>query len=101
MSFGEDTTHASLIGQINEELEKGVRRVPIDGEGPQGLPEPHVRPDDKAQWDEVHGLWMDWDEQAQKWVPSPVQTASPTAAATAAPEAAADAAPSEEPPAEP
>jgi len=57
--------------------------VPVDGEGPVGLPEPHVRPDDKAQWDEVRGLWMDWDEHAQKWVPSPVQTAPPTAEAPA------------------
>ena len=78
---GEDASHASIIGHINDELYKGIRRVPVDGEGPEGLPEPHVRPDDKAQWDEVHGLWMDWDEDAQKWVPSPVQTPAPAAAA--------------------
>jgi len=83
---GEDSSHASLIGDLNDRLYKGIRRVPVDGEGPEGLPEPHERPDDKAQWDEVRGLWMDWDEQAQKWVPSPVRTPAPTPT-TAAPAA--------------
>ena len=94
MSFGEDVSHASLIGQINEDVTKGIRRVPVDGEGPEGLPEPHERPDEKAQWDEVHGLWMDWDEQAQKWVPSPGQAPPPAptadASASAAPVASED-----------
>jgi len=80
MSFGEDSSHISLIADMQGRVDKNVRRVPVDGEGPEGLPEPHERPDDKAQWDEVHGLWMDWDEDAQKWVPSPVQTPAPAAA---------------------
>jgi hypothetical protein len=71
--MAEDSSHPSLVGQINEDLMKGIRRVPVDGEGPAGLPEPHERPDDKAQWDEVHGRWVEWDEQAQQWVPSPGQ----------------------------
>ena len=83
MSFGEDVSHASLIGQINEDVTKGIRRVPVDGEGPEGLPEPHERPDDKAQWDEVRGCWVEWDEQAQKWVPAPDQAPPPATAVDA------------------
>jgi hypothetical protein len=88
MSVGEDSSHASIIAQINEDVVRGIRRVPEGGggaKGPEGLPEPHVRPDDKAQWDEVHGLWMDWDEQAQKWVPASVQTPAPATEAEPTP----------------
>jgi hypothetical protein len=89
--MAEDSSHASLIGQINEDVTKGIRRVPVQGEGPEGAPEPHDRPDDKAQWDEVNGRWIEWDEQAQAWVPAPDQ---PAPAGESAPEA------SQEPPAE-
>jgi hypothetical protein len=86
MSVGEDSSHASIIAQINEDVVKGARRVPVDGEGPIGVPEPHERPDENAQWDEVHGRWVDWDEKAQAWVPSPVP--SPPAPDAADPETA-------------
>jgi hypothetical protein len=96
MSVGEDSSHASLIGHINEELYDGVRRVPVHPDGPEGEPEPHDRPDDKAQWDEVNGRWIEWDAATQKWIPAPVQ-AAPPAAVDPAPAPAAQA---EEPPAE-
>ena len=28
-----------------------------------------MRPDDKAQWDEVHGCWIVWDDETEAWVP--------------------------------
>jgi hypothetical protein len=98
MSVGEDRSHASLIGHINEELYEGVRRVPVHGEGAEGKPEPHDRPDAHAQWDEVEGQWIEWDEATQKWIPAPDQTALPATAGSDTAPAAADEA--TEPPAE-
>jgi hypothetical protein len=37
--------------------------------GPVAIPEPPVRPDRKAQWDEVHGCWIHWDDDAGEWIP--------------------------------
>jgi hypothetical protein len=37
--------------------------------GPMAIPEPPVRPDPKAQWDEVHGCWIRWDPESERWVP--------------------------------
>ena len=31
------------------------------------LPEPDDRPDPRAQWDEVKGEWVVWDEDDQRW----------------------------------
>ena len=36
--------------------------------GPIAIPEPPVRPDRHAQWDEVHGCWIRWDAEAEAWV---------------------------------
>jgi hypothetical protein len=96
MSVGEDSSHASLIGQINEDLTKGDGRVPGHGEGPEGKPEPHDRPDNKAQWDEVNGRWIEWDAEAGKWIPAPERAPAPDAP-EAAPAATEEAT---EPPAE-
>ncbi len=38
-------------------------------EGPIAIPEPPVRPDPHAQWDEVHGCWIRWDDDQQAWMP--------------------------------
>jgi hypothetical protein len=37
--------------------------------GPVAIPEPPVRPDRKAQWDEVHGCWIRWDDDVGEWLP--------------------------------
>ncbi len=77
---GEDATHPGIIADISETLFRGIRRVPLEGEGPGGQPEPDDRPDNKAQWDEVNGRWIDWDVRAQKWAPAPDGAASLDAA---------------------
>jgi hypothetical protein len=92
MVAGEDSSHASLMGQINDEVTKGVRRVPLQGDdGPVGKPEPHERPDDRAQWDEVSGSWIEWDDAQQKWVPAPEPAGSTDAPEPAAGEVTASA----------
>ena len=40
-----------------------------EGDGPIGIPEPPVRPDPRAQWDEVHGCWIVWDRVTERWIP--------------------------------
>ena len=37
--------------------------------GPVAIPEPPIRPDRTAQWDEVHGCWIHWDDEAGEWIP--------------------------------
>jgi hypothetical protein len=37
--------------------------------GPVAIPEPPIRPDRKAQWDEVRGCWIRWDDEAGEWAP--------------------------------
>jgi hypothetical protein len=30
-------------------------------------PEPDERPTRRAQWDEIHGRWLEWDASANDW----------------------------------
>jgi hypothetical protein len=86
-----------MVGQMQEEERDYERHLHEQGaqaaEAPHTVAEPHDRPDDKAQWDEVNGRWIEWDPDAGKWVPSPDPSPAPAASA--------DPAPSADPPAPP
>jgi hypothetical protein len=32
------------------------------------IPQPHEKPDPRAQWDEAAGRWEIWNKQANAWV---------------------------------
>jgi hypothetical protein len=57
-----------LRNELDEELFDEMREEAQDA--PVGRPEPpqHVR---GAQWDEVRGCWIHWDDKLQEWVPVP------------------------------
>jgi hypothetical protein len=56
----------------------------------QVYPEPDERPTRRAQWDEIHGRWLEWDASANDWqVVEDVYGGEPQVAADA-PDAQAD-----------
>jgi hypothetical protein len=44
--------------RLDEDAAAGRSRV---------FPEPDERPTPRAQWDEVHGRWLEWDAAADDW----------------------------------
>ena len=79
---GDDIANISIVGNWQDEelrAEHEAHEHPGDGhvEGPPTIAEPHDRPDDKAQWDEVHGRWIEWDPATETWVPAPEQPPAP------------------------
>ncbi len=74
----EDQSHPTIISQINDDLNKSLRRVPGPPEGPEGKPEPLDRPDEHAQWDEVNGRWIEWDATTSTWVADGIATSTAT-----------------------
>lgn len=76
---------------------RSPREAVTDLPGPgaeHAVPEPATRPDEHAQWDEVHGAWVVWHPVLARWVPwedgvasCPAPDGAPTHHGTAAPAA--------------
>jgi hypothetical protein len=48
--------------------EREARLAAAAAEGRAGVfPEPDERPTPRAQWDEIHGRWMEWDDATDRW----------------------------------
>jgi hypothetical protein len=82
--LGEDAANISIVGrwqdeELKSEHEKHEHPGEEPVEGPPTIAEPHERPDDKAQWDEVHGRWIEWDPATETWIPAPDQAPPPAA----------------------
>jgi hypothetical protein len=58
------SAHSSIYESM---LDEEHRHRPTDDV--ERLPEPDEKPDPAAQWDEVHGVWMRWHEDEDRWVP--------------------------------
>ena len=72
---GSDSSHVSLIAQMQDDevREERHRRGEDHVDDVERAAEPHDRPDDRAQWDEVRGIWIEWDQASGTWVPAPGQ----------------------------
>ncbi len=65
---------AGVRGGPDEPPDYSVARYMVESNWPQPddsdverRPEPHDRPDARAQWDEVKGEWVVWDERDHRW----------------------------------
>jgi hypothetical protein len=63
-------------GRLSDELYEGTSRVPRGPAAEVEVPEdaPHLavrgeRPHPRAQWDDVQGVWVVWDDEAGDWMP--------------------------------
>jgi hypothetical protein len=64
-------------GRLSDSLYEGTSRVPprpVDPDEVVEEPTAHhpiagERPHPRAQWDDVRGAWVVWDEEAGDWVP--------------------------------
>ncbi len=64
-STGGDASRAS----IGADMMNDRRRLAVPPEPePVRIPEPDQRPSPHAQWDEIHGWWIEWDTPSQSWV---------------------------------
>ncbi len=62
-SVGEDVARQSVAGEmIMRKNAPGLPPTVVDR-----VPEPDERPDRRAQWDEVTGEWIVWDEDDEAW----------------------------------
>ena len=52
--------HVTILAQMT-----APPRVPVDDIDRE--PMPPERPDDRAQWDEARGVWIEWDEVDHEW----------------------------------
>lgn len=68
---------AGTNGRLSDSVYEGTTRVPASGERDETLlstddghkPVEGERPHPRAQWDDVAGVWVVWDDEHGDWLP--------------------------------